>query len=102
MDSQDFNPLTPRGVRPPVLCQKSIEKLFQSTHPAGGETGPPDPRDTTRAFQSTHPAGGETRSMTPEGSMLRFQSTHPAGGETEADMDDLITLAISIHSPRGG
>ena len=34
----DFNPRTPRGVRPPALSQHKGGKQFQSTHPARGAT----------------------------------------------------------------
>ena len=37
--SHDFNPLTPRGVRPATCFAFAVLELFQSTHPAGGETG---------------------------------------------------------------
>ena len=37
---QNFNPRTPRGVRPPVPMRISPSMVFQSTHPAGGATVP--------------------------------------------------------------
>ena len=36
----NFNPLTPRGVRPMVRLIKQKRRRFQSTHPSRGETFP--------------------------------------------------------------
>ena len=38
-EAGNFNPRTPRGVRPPPRLSRPSPERFQSTHPAGGATG---------------------------------------------------------------
>ena len=79
----DFNPLAPRGARPPLMVRSmSRSCTFQSTRPSRGETL----QDLLRkgagqVFQSTRPSRGETR--------RRF---HFQPGRSR----------ISIHSPLAG
>ena len=58
--SQNFNPRTPRGVRPGVFVQQVAAGQFQSTHPARGATMPHKFLCYIKRFQSTHPARGAT------------------------------------------
>ena len=102
---RDFNPRTPRGVRPELLELPTYHEGFQSTHPARGATGcacgicwgmgyfnPRTPRGVRRScrrrgwpnerFQSTHPARGATETLSEWVNAWQFQSTHPARGAT--------------------
>ena len=103
----DFNPRTPRGVRPFLSRCYGCYPKFQSTHPARGATicgASPYPvkcisihapregcdfsfllnLEVGEKFQSTHPARGATVGL-PDivSSPVRFQSTHPARGATK-------------------
>ena len=102
----DFNPRTPRGVRPGYTAAFTLAARFQSTHPARGATvSLLRPPRAIPVFQSTHPARGATYgygARAPgsrisihaprEGCdaeiakhtlhLLQFQSTHPARGAT--------------------
>ena len=79
----DFNPRTPRGVRPLQLVRVVLERGISIHAPREG-------CDCTfcRAavspalFQSTHPARGATTGMGRVALQLIFQSTHPARGAT--------------------
>ena len=128
LQSPDFNPRTPCGVRrgrtlvylvfryisihaPRVGCDlKAYFSLpkdirFQSTHPVWGATLALARWPTThREFQSTHPVWGATGcSMCGFGIHLEFQSTHPVWGATGNVPDGhLLALDISIHAPRVG
>ena len=78
-------------------------RLFQSTLPAGGETGETtDKMLKDIQFQSTLPAGGETVLQNLYRNGARFQSTLPAGGETKERGNIPFKFPISIHSPRRG
>ena len=76
----NFNPRTPRGVRP-----ASSEKMKECT-----------------SFQSTHPARGATRCFPHPIWRKSFQSTHPARGATPSAGSPLECYKISIHAPREG
>ena len=57
----NFNPRTPRGVRPAGRRGRGTgSSRFQSTHPARGATSKGGRRAATLKFQSTHPARGAT------------------------------------------
>ena len=125
--NHNFNPRTPRGVRPGCLADGAHDSKFQSTHPARGATiaarnfanaimisihAPREGCDPFMlsgyteedyGFQSTHPARGATG----YGNVLSvsrsgFQSTHPARGATALSAAVLLHPLISIHAPREG
>ena len=63
----NFNPRTPRGVRPAGRRGRGTgSSRFQSTHPARGATSKGGRRAATLKFQSTHPARGATANFTKE------------------------------------
>ena len=97
-----FNPRTPRGVRPVWIHFLRALCRFQSTHPAGGATGENPASSTAWLFQSTHPAGGATCGPVVSPLGIVFQSTHPAGGATRIAAGSANKTVISIHAPRGG
>ena len=78
----DFNPRTPRGVRPDALSTLQAENEFQSTHPARGATD-----------------GGTCR-HTPD--RCYFNPRTPRGVRPIADYMGIPTGVISIHAPREG
>ena len=79
--SPDFNPRTPRGVRPQARSTTGRISEFQSTHPARGATL--DDVDHQIFLWS-------------------FQSTHPARGATAMFPCHFNYRKISIHAPREG
>ena len=77
---RDFNPRTPRGVRPIQIICNIIYIKFQSTHPSRGAT------------------------ISPQISILAssFQSTHPSRGATFIFGNAVSKMGISIHAPLAG
>ena len=63
---KNFNPRTPRGVRPGASSARATPSAFQSTHPARGATVALPVRAARVVFQSTHPARGATANFTKE------------------------------------
>ena len=123
----NFNPRTPRGVRPLVLLLGQGLSIFQSTHPARGATAttslsPSNPRQ----FQSTHPARGATvcwhyayfvfgnfnprtpRGVRPTRSTIKlllatnFNPRTPRGVRPAPLIFPFQPQEISIHAPREG
>ena len=104
---RNFNPRTPRGVRPAALSQLGPQRVFQSTHPARGATAPDRggfraggisihaPREgcdgqsdltyhTRPHFNPRTPRGVRRPGVSPTQVRAEFQSTHPARGATPA------------------
>ena len=104
---KDFNPRTPRGVRPIPHDAGLGSREFQSTHPAGGAThassaalarrchfNPRTPRGVRRVdlhkrrnrlyFNPRTPRGVRRAMCGRPLPRVIFQSTHPAGGATRA------------------
>ena len=77
----NFNPRTPRGVRLQVWSKDRPVGTFQSTHPARGATGLIGLRfPAASAFQSTHPARGATCSLSVRSSNgINFNPRTPRG-----------------------
>ena len=121
----NFNPRTPRGVRPLAACVSVMRSRFQSTHPSRGATVRPVVAGFQPKFQSTHPSRGATglarRSQGGEGISIhaplagcdgritsncfvkaRFQSTHPSRGATPVAAVSAQSDGISIHAPLAG
>ena len=59
----DFNPRTPRGVRPVLHDVVSVLVLFQSTHPARGATRPCCTSETGRRYFNPRTPRGVRRRM---------------------------------------
>jgi len=121
----DFNPRTPRGVRPGRLirdlCRKAIsihaprEGCDHRTNWTDGRRwyfNPRTPRGVRPVrsqnpnkgdlFQSTHPARGATVRPALVLNSETFQSTHPARGATHSCALKRVATNISIHAPREG
>ena len=97
-----FNPRTPRGVR---RCSMGIIDdpiKFQSTHPARGATGCALSGRPSDVFQSTHPARGATRKQGCAGEGVRISIHAPREGCDSAAVYDAQRIVISIHAPREG
>ena len=100
----DFNPRTPRGVRPGSAPASAARWTFQSTHPARGATlqgHQRDPRDRI----SIHAPREGCDSLFPEKqppAEYKFQSTHPARGATKCGHVFLLSLVyFNPRTPRG-
>ena len=128
VDTLDFNPRTPRGVRLFPDLAHNVVYIFQSTHPARGATESQEIENcANNLFQSTHPARGATSLDNMWADFMEaFQSTHPARGATFAAASSIrsdtnfnprtprgvrpgvgfnraaATKEISIHAPREG
>ena len=76
---RDFNPRTPRGVRPLYPSAEADGKEFQSTHPAWGATNGKGLSWTIFLFQSTHPAWGATLGTRPPMPRRHFNPRTPRG-----------------------
>ena len=125
IDSKNFNPRTPCGVRLPGWRHAAVYGYFNPRTPCGvrPKEGPGGP--SFILFQSTHPVWGATtrcaricasrpnfnprtpcgvRHILPSFHPLPwlFQSTHPVWGATTAAAEQLPVLLISIHAPRVG
>ena len=75
---ENFNPLTPCGVRHVCGYNHTVRTGFQSTHPMRGETRSLVSFQTLWAFQSTHPMRGETAFMPQISSAHKCICTKPA------------------------
>ena len=101
--THDFNPRTPRGVRPMLRMMRSSATRFQSTHPARGATGGTCQRTPVRRyFNPRTPRGVRPTTVTSRPVLLVFQSTHPARGATVERFARRMWTSISIHAPREG
>ena len=100
----NFNPRTPRGVRPashPAAWTHHPE--FQSTHPARGATGSRGWNFPERFyFNPRTPRGVRLISTSATRASKKFQSTHPARGATVCRGAPEGAYGISIHAPREG
>ena len=79
----DFNPRTPCGVRRCIFCVLCCIRLFQSTHPVWGATGPGWSAVDDGQISIHAPRVGCDAAYTAisSGSSI-FQSTHPVWGAT--------------------
>ena len=124
--TDNFNPRTPRGVRPDISIFTRRLYKFQSTHPARGATvillsipsvsmyfNPRTPRGVrhiaarnfANAIMISIHAPREGCDLVSDGAeVLRaiFQSTHPARGATGRGSSRRYFPGISIHAPREG
>ena len=100
---RNFNPRTPRGVRPLTSSFCCIERNFNPRTPRGVRR-PEGGRAILTAHISIHaPREGCDRRGAPDGPYgQRFQSTHPARGATMGCSPILAKTGISIHAPREG
>ena len=77
--AKKFQSTHPRGVRPIVALNDSVQKLFQSTHPRGVRHKNQLVRPRQAMFQSTHPRGVRRYDENGNITSYWFQSTHPRG-----------------------
>ena len=102
--TDNFNPRTPRGVRPMSARCSGVRLGFQSTHPARGATS--DGAEVLRSmqqFQSTHPARGATGSITGAlQGIADFNPRTPRGVRLMYTVMHTLDDGISIHAPREG
>ena len=99
----NFNPRTPRGVRPAKSPNIWRERHISIHAPREGcdwknATG----RSKTLRFQSTHPVRGATSFVCSACILFVFQPTHPVRGATRWMLGYIRTLSISTHAPREG
>ena len=103
LEWMDFNPRTPRGVRPQKRTKRSPTSNFNPRTPRGVRQADGTYKALNAGFQSTHPARGATAVRQPlNPRFIQFQSTHPARGATGGSMPPLGSKTISIHAPREG
>ena len=103
LESSNFNPRTPCGVRRPRTCSIPADVGFQSTHPLRGATAANVVLTFFRGiFQSTHPLRGATPSEQRKCARTSFQSTHPLRGATDHRVLFWHAEPISIHAPLAG
>ena len=119
---QDFNPRTPRGVRPGCGMSDDWRKNFNPRTPRGVRPAWNPLEAGALKFQSTHPASthvvkhGHDTAISIHAPRegcdpcvtaiiclnFRFQSTHPARGATVYKGVRQPQVTISIHAPREG
>ena len=123
----NFNPRTPRGVRPGGGWVDFTSTIFQSTHPARGATrrldnkmaegvdfNPRTPRGVRRMDKSAHRRGsGDFNPRTPRGvrphtgrrghrGAVYFNPRTPRGVRLFFGIAVTPVVGISIHAPREG
>ena len=118
-----FQSTHPRGVRPIVALNDSVQKLFQSTHPRGVRLPCGHCVQCLQKFQSTHPRGVRLNQHSINSPLVKFQSTHPRGvrrlltcskyycvgfnprtheGCDQQSQEAVNTSLVSIHAPTRG
>ena len=99
----NFNPLAPRGARPPPFVLHASTIAFQSTRPAWGETASATfSLALPEYFNPLAPRGARRTLLGGCFGLNLFQSTRPAWGETADALLNRDADYISIHSPRVG
>ena len=101
--SSNFNPRTPRGVRPDCPAPGREPNRFQSTHPSRGATCQLDGlcfRDPD--FNPRTPRGVRQSGLIADVIIFPFQSTHPSRGATPRRTWAPSNAKISIHAPLAG
>ena len=100
----DFNPRTPRGVRPQDGAQRFPVIIISIHAPREGcDSSPVSPCHATPRFQSTHPARGATVNSPvwmPSGT--NFNPRTPRGVRRRGGWQTPFHQHISIHAPREG
>ena len=123
--SSNFNPRTPRGVRPDCPAPGREPNRFQSTHPSRGATcqldglcfrdpdfNPRTPRGVRlrrlrlwlrrMKFQSTHPSrGATTRPACPSCPFRYFNPRTPRGVRRQDRGNDAAEVYFNPRTPRG-
>ena len=99
----NFNPRTPCGVRLMIFYQKTIDILFQSTHPLRGATG----REYWNGIYckiSIHAplAGCDFMLDEMDASIPDFNPRTPCGVRLAGEQDKRAIMRISIHAPLAG
>ena len=125
VQSDDFNPRSPRGERRAEGEYFEYWKQFQSTLPSRGATASANQASAPSRFQSTLPSRGATFIVIDQCHVLlisihaplagsddgkdgnriareEFQSTLPSRGATMVDIEMRLDQMISIHAPLAG
>ena len=100
---KDFNPRTPRGVRPSsgAACEKA--DVFQSTHPSRGATQQTSGQSGAASISIHAPLAGCDRPQQEAARSPRnFNPRTPRGVRRAADPHPAVRGAISIHAPLAG
>ena len=99
-----FNPLAPHGARPSRFTAFLRNKnYFNPLAPHGARPLAKQLAEMQRRFQSTRPARGETSSPgTARTSTCDFNPLAPHGARLDLDEINHAVMFISIHSPRTG
>ena len=100
--SCNFNPRTPRGVRPEAINNSSGAAQFQSTHPARGATSSMGSEVVVLQISIHAPREGCDQAIGQIRPTVKdFNPRTPRGVRLVLDEADLGTV-ISIHAPREG
>ena len=97
-----FNPRTPRGVRPSSLTRPSITNNFNPRTPRGVRLENSPLYQNRVYFNPRTPRGVRLQPGYECKVSDEFQSTHPARGATFECTLLFVFLVISIHAPREG
>ena len=98
----DFNPRTPRGVRPWSACPVEAQGVISIHAPREGCDPGSLERLTAPEFQSTHPARGATPLRPPAPPPTWISIHAPREGCDEVRKRESRARRISIHAPREG
>ena len=100
----DFNPRSPCGERLHIREAVRPGRIFQSTLPVWGATGPAPWVDFPKKVISIHAprVGSDAATLGPSNSSSGFQSTLPVWGATQSRRVYRSPKGISIHAPRVG
>ena len=103
IDSTNFNPRTPRGVRPHHIIDLYLCAFISIHAPREGcDAFLPRSGRPADHFNPRTPRGVRRRRFMGLSSLDQFQSTHPARGATERGRALSVAVGISIHAPREG
>ncbi len=98
-----FNPRTPRGVRHlPTRLTLCTTDYFNPRTPRGVRLGQADGLSSPDDFNPRTPRGVRLNSLRWMKSLGVFQSTHPSRGATQRPCSPKAPTFISIHAPLAG
>ena len=100
---RDFNPRTPRGVRPGSWPALRLDLSFQSAHPSRGATSSSGAYSGhSGRFNPRTPRGVRLTGSTPLFSPSGFQSAHPSRGATNTAYQRAVAdMSFNPRTPRG-
>ena len=98
----DFNPRSPRGLRPGNFRPVCICLDFNPRSPRGLRLLLHYISKFTLRFQSTQPKRAATKLLLTKGVIWLFQSTQPKRAATNYPLEILNAMQISIHAAQEG